>query len=220
MQLSSYIDHTLLKADASTQAIETLCKEAIEHKFFSVCVNSSYVSQCAKILKNSSVKVCSVVGFPLGAMDTDSKAFETRKAIENGASEIDMVIHVGSLKDRKLDYLKNDIAAVVAAAQGKTVKVIIETSLLTDEEKTLACKASLEAKAHFVKTSTGFGGGGATVEDVKLMKSVVGAALEVKASGGIKNREQALALIEAGATRLGTSSGIALTAGQQVTSGY
>lgn len=220
MQLSSYIDHTLLKADASTQAIEALCKEAIEHKFFSVCVNSSYVSQCAKILKNSSVKVCSVVGFPLGAMDTESKAFETRKAIENGASEIDMVIHVGSLKDRKLDYLKNDIAAVVAAAQGKTVKVIIETSLLTDEEKTLACKASLEAKAHFVKTSTGFGGGGATVEDVKLMKSVVGAALEVKASGGIKNREQALALIEAGATRLGTSSGIALTAGQQVTSGY
>lgn len=220
MQLSSYIDHTLLKADASSNAIETLCKEAIEHKFFSVCVNSSYVAQCAKILKGSTVKVCSVVGFPLGAMDTESKAFETRKAIEKGASEVDMVIHVGALKDRRLDYLKQDIAAVVAAAQGKTVKVIIETSLLTDEEKTLACKASLEAKAHFVKTSTGFGGGGATVEDVKLMKSVVGKALEVKASGGIKSREQALALIEAGATRLGTSSGIALAAGQQVGGGY
>lgn len=220
MQLSSYIDHTLLKPDASAKAIETLCKEAIENKFFSVCVNSSYVSLCSSLLKGSGVKVCAVVGFPLGAMDTESKAFETRQAIKNGAAEVDMVIQVGFLKDHKLDYVKNDIAAVVAAAQGHTVKVIIETSLLSDDEKKAACQASLEAKAHFVKTSTGFNGGGATLEDVKLMKSVVGNALQVKASGGIKSSEQALALIEAGASRLGTSSGIALVQGLKVQGGY
>ncbi|MNJ91123.1 Deoxyribose-phosphate aldolase 1 [compost metagenome] len=220
MQLSSYIDHTLLKPDAQKAAIEKLCKEALTNKFFSVCVNTSYVKLCAELLTGSSVKVCAVVGFPLGMMDTESKAFETATAIKNGAQEIDMVIHVGALKDRDLHYVKEDIAAVVKAAAGNKVKVIIETSLLTYDDKVLACQMALDGKAHFVKTSTGFNGGGATVEDVELMKSVVGNNMEVKASGGIKNTEQALALIEAGATRLGTSSGVALAQGLQVNGGY
>ena len=220
MQLNKFIDHTLLKPEAQSAQIEKLCKEAIEHKFFSVCVNTSYVKQCAELLRGSDVKVCCVVGFPLGAMDTASKAFETRTAITNGAQEIDMVVQIGALKDRRMDYVRDDIKAVVQAAGGAKVKVIIETSLINDEEKTLACKAALEAGAHFVKTSTGFAGGGATVEDVKLMKSIVGDKMEVKASGGVKNSEQAFALIAAGATRLGTSSGVALVQGQQSQGGY
>lgn len=220
MQLSRYIDHTLLKPEAQMAQIEKLCQEARENNFFSVCVNTSYVKACAALLKDSSVKVCCVVGFPLGAMDTASKAFETRTAIANGAQEIDMVIQIGALKDRRLDYVRDDIKAVVETAHGHTVKVIIETSLLNEEDKILACKASVEAGAHFVKTSTGFGGGGATVADVKLMKSVVGSAAEVKASGGVKDIETAKALIEAGATRLGTSSGVALVQGQKVQGGY
>lgn len=220
MQLSRYIDHTLLKPDAGLAQIEKLCAEAKEHNFFSVCVNTSYVKVCADLLKNSSTKVCCVVGFPLGSMDSASKAFETQTAIANGAQEIDMVIHVGALKDRRLDYVREDIKAVVQAAQGHTVKVIIETSLLSQDDKVLACKAALEAGAHFVKTSTGFGGGGATVEDVQLMKSVVGSQMEVKASGGIKDAQQANAMIEAGATRLGTSSGITIIQGGSVQGGY
>ncbi|WP_374034410.1 deoxyribose-phosphate aldolase [Bdellovibrio bacteriovorus] len=220
MQLSRYIDHTLLKPEAQTAQIEKLCAEAKEHNFFSVCVNTSYVKTCAELLKGSSVKVCCVVGFPLGAMDTVSKAFETKTAIANGAQEIDMVIQIGALKDRRLDYVRDDIKAVVQAAAGHTVKVIIETSLLNQEDKTLACRAALEAGAHFVKTSTGFGGGGATVEDVKLMKSVVGSSMEVKASGGIKDAQQAKAMIDAGATRLGTSSGITIIQGGSVQGGY
>ncbi|WP_374031588.1 deoxyribose-phosphate aldolase [Bdellovibrio bacteriovorus] len=220
MQLSRYIDHTLLKPEAQTAQIEKLCAEAKEHNFFSVCVNTSYVKTCAELLKGSSVKVCCVVGFPLGAMDTASKAFETKTAIANGAQEIDMVIQIGALKDRRLDYVRDDIKAVVQAANGHTVKVIIETSLLNQEDKTLACKAALEAGAHFVKTSTGFGGGGATVDDVKLMKSVVGSSMEVKASGGIKDAQQAKAMIDAGATRLGTSSGITIIQGGSVQGGY
>ncbi|AFY03396.1 deoxyribose-phosphate aldolase [Bdellovibrio bacteriovorus] len=220
MQLSRYIDHTLLKPEAQTAQIEKLCAEAKEHNFFSVCVNTSYVKTCAELLKDSSVKVCCVVGFPLGAMDTVSKAFETKTAIANGAQEIDMVIQIGALKDRRLDYVRDDIKAVVQAANGHTVKVIIETSLLNQEDKTLACKAALEAGAHFVKTSTGFGGGGATVDDVKLMKSVVGSSMEVKASGGIKDAQQAKAMIDAGATRLGTSSGITIIQGGSVQGGY
>ena len=219
-KIAQFIDHTLLKAEAQTAQIEKLCKEAIENNFFSVCVNTSYVPTCATLLKNSNVKVCCVVGFPLGAMDSLSKAFETKTAIANGAQEIDMVIQVGALKDRRLDYVCNDIKAVVEAANGIKVKVIIETSLLTNEEKTLACKAALDAGAHFVKTSTGFAGGGATVEDVLLMKSVVNNKMEIKASGGIKDLPSALALIEAGATRLGTSSGVALVKGNQVQGGY
>lgn len=220
MQLSRYIDHTLLKAEAQTAKIEKLCAEARDNRFFSVCVNTSYVKTCAELLKGSDVKVCCVVGFPLGAMDTASKAFETATAIANGAHEIDMVIQIGALKDRRLDYVRDDIKAVVDAAKGHTVKVIIETSLLNEEDKILACKAALAAGAHFVKTSTGFGGGGATVDDVKLMKSVVGSQMEVKASGGIKDINTAKAMIEAGATRLGTSSGVALVQGQTVQGGY
>lgn len=220
MQLNKYIDHTLLKPEAQMAQIEKLCKEARDHKFFSVCVNTSYVQTCANLLEGSDVTVCCVVGFPLGAMDTASKAFETKTAIANGAGEIDMVIQIGALKDRRLDYVRDDIKAVVEAAQGRKVKVIIETSLLNEEDKALACKAALNAGAHFVKTSTGFAGGGATVEDVKLMRSIVGNKMEVKASGGVKNAEQALALIEAGATRLGTSSGVALVQGQQSQGGY
>nr|BFD64729.1 deoxyribose-phosphate aldolase [Bdellovibrio sp. HM001] len=220
MQLSRYIDHTLLKPEAQLSQIEKLCAEAKDHSFFSVCVNTSYVKTCAELLKGSSVKVCCVVGFPLGAMDTESKAYETSTAIRNGAQEIDMVIQIGALKDRRLNYVRDDIKAVVQAAQGCTVKVIIETSLLNNDEKVLACKAALEAGAHFVKTSTGFGGGGATVDDVKLMKSVVGNQMEVKASGGIKDAQQAHAMIEAGATRLGTSSGITIIQGGSVQGGY
>lgn len=220
MQLSHYIDHTLLKPDAQKAQIEQLCKEAMDHSFYSVCVNTSYVQTCAQILKDSSVKVCCVVGFPLGAMDSESKAYETQTAIKNGASEIDMVIHVGALKDRRLDYVRSDIEAVVKAAQNRKVKVIIETSLLGEEEKALACKVALEAGAHFVKTSTGFSGGGATVEDVKLMKSIVGDKMEVKASGGIKDAKQALAMIAAGASRLGTSSGVTIVHGGTAQGGY
>nr|BFD61265.1 deoxyribose-phosphate aldolase [Bdellovibrio sp. CKG001] len=220
MQLSRYIDHTLLKPEAQLSQIEKLCAEAKDHSFFSVCVNTSYVKTCAELLKGSSVKVCCVVGFPLGAMDTESKAYETSTAIRNGAQEVDMVIQIGALKDRRLNYVRDDIKAVVQAAQGRTVKVIIETSLLNNDEKVLACKAALEAGAHFVKTSTGFGGGGATVDDVKLMKSVVGNQMEVKASGGIKDAQQAHAMIEAGATRLGTSSGITIIQGGSVQGGY
>ena len=219
-QLNRFIDHTLLKAEATQVQIEKLCAEAKAHSFFSVCVNTSYVKSCADLLRGSEVKTCCVVGFPLGAMDTSSKAFETRTAIANGAQEIDMVIAIGALKDRRLEQVTQDIRAVVEAAQGRTVKVIIETSLLTAEEKVLACQAAQKAEAHFVKTCTGFGGGGATVEDVKLMKSTVGPNMEVKASGGIKSTQDALNLIAAGATRLGTSSGISLIAGQNSQGAY
>lgn len=220
MQLCRYIDHTLLKPEAQLAQIEKLCTEAKEHGFFSVCVNTSYVKTCAELLKGSSVKVCCVVGFPLGAMDSGSKAFETQTAIANGAQEIDMVIQIGALKDRRLEYVRDDIKAVVNAAQGHIVKVIIETSLLSQDDKVLACKAALEAGAHFVKTSTGFGGGGATIEDVRMMKSVVGDQMQVKASGGIKDAAQAKAMIDAGATRLGTSSGITIIQGGSVQGGY
>ncbi len=220
MQLSRYIDHTLLRPEATLAQIETLCKEAKEHGFFSVCVNTSYVKTCADLLKGTNVKVCCVVGFPLGAMDTESKAFETATAVKNGATEIDMVVQIGAVKDKRQDYVTQDIAAVVKAAAGHTVKVIIETSLLNDDEKKFACQCALDAKAHFVKTSTGFAGGGATVEDVRLMKAIVGDRAEVKASGGIKNLPSAEAMIAAGATRLGTSSGIALVQGQAIQGGY
>lgn len=220
MQLSRYIDHTLLKPEAQTAQIEKLCSEAKNFNFFSVCVNSTYVSTCAKLLQGSAVKVCCVVGFPLGAMDTESKAFEAQTAIKNGADEIDMVINIGAVKDHRLDFVRDDIKAVVKAAQGKTVKVIIETSLLTNDEKVLACQLSLETGAHFVKTSTGFSGGGATIEDITLMKSIVKDMMEIKASGGIKDAHQAKAMIEAGATRLGTSSGVTIAQGGTAQGGY
>lgn len=205
-------DHTILKPDASTEAVDKICKEALEHDFASVCVNQYRTAQVAKALKGSNVKVCTVVGFPLGAVDACIKAYETKLAIEAGADEIDMVINIGALKDGAYDVVKDDIRAVkdVCDANNVMLKVIIETCLLTDEEKVKACEISLEAGADFVKTSTGFSTGGATVEDVKLMRKVVGDNAYVKASGGIRDKDTALAMIEAGADRLGTSATVAI----------
>ncbi len=204
-----FIDHTLLKADATNSMIESLCKEAIEYNFCAVCVNPYFVKMAKDLLRDSNVKVATVVGFPLGANTKEVKAYETIDAINNGADEIDMVINIGALKNKNYDLVKEDIKAVVEAAKDKaSVKVIIETCLLTDDEKKKACELALEAGAHFVKTSTGFSTGGATIEDVKLMKSVVGDRMGIKASGGVRDLETAIKMIEAGATRLGTSSGV------------
>lgn len=209
MDISKTIDHTLLKPDASSSDVEKLCREAAEYKFKAVCVNPSHIKLCSEILKGTDVKIAAVIGFPLGAGTTESKVFETKDAVGKGANEIDMVINIGALKEGNLSLVENEIKAVVEASAKKTiVKVIIETCLLTDEEKITACKLSKSAGAHFVKTSTGFSTGGATVEDVALMKSVVGDALEVKASGGVRDYETAIKMIEAGASRIGTSSGI------------
>lgn len=210
-QLAKYIDHTILKADATTEKVEQICREALENNFASVCINSCNVPLAAKLLKNSSVKVCTVIGFPLGAVSTAAKAFETEDAIKNGAEEVDMVINVGRLKDKNYEYVKQDIKAVVNAASGKALtKVIIETCLLTDEEKVMACKLAKEAGADFVKTSTGFSTGGATAKDIKLMRETVGNDMGVKASGGIHSYEDAMAMIENGASRIGASASIAI----------
>lgn len=208
MKLNKMIDHTILKADAKREDVVRYCEEAKEYEFMSVCVNSCNVKIVKKELDGSDVKVCCVVGFPLGAMATEAKAFEAKYCVDNGADEIDMVINIGALKDENYDYVKKDIEEVVKASSGKVVKVIIETCLLSDEEKKKACELAKEAKADFVKTSTGFSTGGATVEDVKLMKSVVGDELKVKASGGVRTKEDAMKMIEAGADRIGASSGI------------
>ena len=208
MKLNKYIDHTILKADAKKEDVVRYCKEAREYDFMSVCVNSCHVKTVKKELEGSDVKVCCVVGFPLGAMATEAKAFETKYCVENGADEVDMVINIGALKDKNYDYVKSDIEEVVKAANGKVVKVIIETCLLDEEEKKKACELAKEAKAHFVKTSTGFSTGGATEEDVRLMKSVVRDELKVKASGGVRTKEDAMKMIDAGADRIGASSGI------------
>ncbi|MFP5518412.1 MAG: deoxyribose-phosphate aldolase [Bdellovibrionia bacterium] len=218
--MQHYIDHTLLKPETTIQQIESLCREAIEFEFFSVCINPAFVKSAKKLLNHSKVKVCTVIGFPLGATATAVKAFETQQALADGADEFDMVISIGMLKSGDLNYVKNDIAAVVKAAQGKTVKVIIETSLLTQDEKRIACELSVQAGAHFVKTSTGFSGGGANIDDVLLMKSTVGNSAQVKASGGIKDAAFAKNLIAAGATRLGTSSGVNLVKGLAAGAGY
>ena len=210
-QLAKYIDHTILKADATAEKVEQICKEALENNFASVCINSCNVPMAAKLLKNSSVKVCTVIGFPLGAVSTAVKAFETEDAIKNGADEVDMVINVGRLKDKNYEYVKQDIKAVVNATSGKALtKVIIETCLLTDEEKVTACKLAKEAGADFVKTSTGFSTGGATAKDIKLMRETVGNDMGVKASGGIHSYEDAMAMIENGASRIGASASIAI----------
>lgn len=208
--LNKYFDHTILKADATSAQVAKLCEEAKEYGFYSVCVNSSYVAECNKQLSDSDVKIAAVVGFPLGACTTATKAFETEEACKDGASEIDMVINVGALKDNKTDYVLQDIKAVTDAAHkhGAIVKVIIETCLLTDDQKVTACKLSEEAGAEFVKTSTGFSTGGATAEDVALMKSVVGDRLQVKASGGIRDYETTMRMIEAGADRIGASASV------------
>ena len=208
--LNKYFDHTLLKADAVPAQIEELCSEAAKYQFYSVCVNSCYVKLCSELLSGSPVKIAAVVGFPLGACTTSAKAFETEDACRDGAKEIDMVINIGALKSGNFDFVRDDIKAVVdtAAKYGAIVKVIIETCLLTDEEKVKACQLSEEAGAAFVKTSTGFSTGGATKEDVALMKSVVGDRLQVKASGGIRDHKTALEMIEAGADRLGASASV------------
>ena len=208
MELNKYIDHTILKATASSADVQKLCEEAIEHEFYSVCVNGCYVVDAKHLLQGTDVKVAAVVGFPLGAMTTAAKVFEAKEAVENGANEVDMVINVAKLKDGEFDYVENEIRQIKEAIGDNILKVIIETCYLTDEEKVKACELSLVAKADFVKTSTGFGTGGATYEDVKLMKSVVGNNAKVKASGGVRDKETAQKYVELGAERLGTSSGI------------
>lgn len=210
MNIADKIDHTMLKADATDETIRRYCREAIEHGFASVCVNSSHVPLAAQELSGTNVKTCCVVGFPLGNMLTSSKAFDAFEAVKNGAEEIDMVIHIGKLKEKDYDYVLEDIKAVACACRPALLKVIIETCLLTDEEKIKACQLAVEAGADFVKTSTGFSTGGASVEDIKLMKQTAGNAAKIKASGGIRTYGQALALIEAGADRIGAGNGVLL----------
>lgn len=216
------IDHTLLKPEATKEQIEKLVNEAKEHEFASVCVNPTWVKTCAEMLVGiDNVKVCTVIGFPLGANATEVKAFETKQAISDGATEVDMVINIGALKDMNDTLVENDIRNVVEAAKGKALtKVIIETSLLTEEEKVRACNLAKKAGADFVKTSTGFSGGGATVEDIELMRKIVGPDIGVKASGGVRDLETAMAMINAGATRIGTSSGVSIIKGEQSNSSY
>ena len=216
--LAGMIDHTLLKPDATSDKIAQLCFEARKYHFASVCVNPSNVKLCADLLKGSGVKVCTVIGFPLGATTTESKVFETKNAIENGATEIDMVVNIGALKAGENEFVAKDIRGVVEAAHqgGALLKVILETALLTDEEKVIGCLLSKEAGADYVKTSTGFSGGGATVHDVALMRNTVGPSIGVKASGGIHSRSDAEAMVAAGATRLGASAGIKIIQGGEI----
>lgn len=211
--LAKYIDHTLLKADATRAELETLCKEARAYGFFSVCVNPSNIEAAKELLQGSDVKVCTVVGFPLGQMTTEAKSFETKEAIFRGAEEIDMVLNVGRLKDKDLEYVREDIEAVVLAAGGVLTKVILETCLLTEEEKITACKIAKAAGADFVKTSTGFSTGGATKEDIALMRETVGSGMGVKASGGVRTYEDAMTMIEHGATRIGASASVNIVTG-------
>lgn len=220
--LSRYIDHTLLKADATENEVIKLCNEAKEYDFFSVCINPGFVELATKELSESNVAVCTVIGFPLGASTPETKAFETKDAIQKGATEVDMVINISKLKDKKNDEVLEDIKAVVNAADKKAlVKVIIETCLLTDEEKERACKLAKDAGADFVKTSTGFSTGGATKEDIALMRKTVGTEMGVKASGGVRTYEDAVTMIESGATRIGASASIAIvTASKFQSSGY
>ena len=213
MQLNKYIDHTNLKPGATRGDMEKLCKEAQEHEFASVCVHPCNIALCKELLAGSGVETCTVIGFPLGQNTTAMKVAETADAYALGCDEFDMVINVGRLKDGDTDYVRDEIAAVVAAAKGKTVKVIIETGLLTDEEKATATRLSCEAGAHFVKTCTGFSAGVATVADIRLMAQHITDGVRLKASAGIRTYEDALALIEAGASRLGTSAGMAILAG-------
>ena len=207
MKASKYIDHTQLKPDATKDKIVTLCQEAREYDFASVCINPCWIPLAKELLEGSDVKVCTVIGFPLGAMSTAAKCLETATAVQDGAEEVDMVINIGKLKDGEDDYVRNEIKAIKEACSGRLLKVIIETCLLTDEEKVRACKLAKEAGADFVKTSTGFSTGGATVEDVALMRRTVGEDLGVKAAGGVRDKETFEAMIKAGATRIGTSSG-------------
>ncbi|KAB3538606.1 deoxyribose-phosphate aldolase [Alkaliphilus pronyensis] len=222
MNIGKYIDHTVLKPDVKKEEILQYCNDAKAYGFFSVCVNAANVGIVADNLRSSDIKVTAVVGFPLGATTSEVKAYETKEAISNGANEIDMVINIGALKDKDYGYVQRDIEAVVNAANGSAiVKVIIETALLTDEEKIIACQLAKKAGADFVKTSTGFSTGGATVEDVRLMKDTVGAEMEVKASGGIRDYKTAISMIKAGASRLGCSASVNIVKGiDHVDGGY
>jgi len=212
--LAPYIDHTLLKPEATREQVDKLCAEAVEYHLYSVCVNTTWTAYCARKLRGKAVKVCTVVGFPLGAMDSRSKGFETRGAVENGADEIDMVMNVGALKSGDLKTVEEDIRWVLRACRQNTVlKVIIECALLSDEEKVLACQIAGRAGAHYVKTSTGFASSGATVEDVALMRRTVGLDVGVKAAGGIRSYEDVLAMIQAGASRIGASASVAIVTG-------
>ena len=215
MKINKFIDHTVLAQDADEKKIEKLLEEAKEHDFASVCVNTCWTRKCVEALKDTDVNVCVVVGFPLGAMDTRSKAFEAKTAVEDGADEVDMVINVGWLKSGRYDDTEEDIREVKKACGDKHLKVIIECCLLTDEEKVIACRLAEKAGADFVKTSTGFSKGGATVEDVALMRKTVGDRLGVKAAGGIRDAETAVAMIKAGANRLGCSAGIKIIEGSE-----
>lgn len=210
MEIAGRIDHTMLKADATTETVKRYCEEAKQNGFASVCVNSCHVPLVAANLKGTGVNTCCVVGFPLGAMLTSAKAFEAAEAVKNGADEVDMVINVGGIKDQNWDFVKNDIAAVVDAAKPAIVKVILETCLLTDAEKVKACELAEAGGAAFVKTSTGFSTGGATVEDVRLMRKTVGNRMRIKASGGIRTPKFAHELVEAGADRIGAGNGMIL----------
>ena len=220
-ELAKYIDHTLLKPDATGSDIDKLCSEARQYGFYSVCVNTTWAERCAKNLTGTGVKVCVVVGFPLGAMNSRSKHFEARHAIEDGANEVDMVMNIGALKSGDVKLVKEDVQWVLrACGQRAKLKVILETALLTDEEIVLACQICKEAGAHFVKTSTGFSTAGATPEHVALMKRTVGEHAEVKAAGGVRTFDDAVKMIRAGATRLGTSGGIKIISGQTIEGGY
>lgn len=220
MKLNKFIDHTLLKQDASKEQIDQLLAQAKDYDFASVCVNPTWVSYAAEVLKDSDVKVCTVVGFPLGANTSAVKAFETKDAIANGADEIDMVINIGALKSGDLALVEEDIHAVVNASEDRLVKVIIEACLLTDDEKVTACQLAQKAGADFVKTSTGFSTGGARIADVALMRKTVGPDMGVKAAGGARSYEDALAFIKAGATRIGTSAGVAIVKGEVADGDY
>lgn len=220
-KLNKYIDHTLLKPEATEDQIKLLCEEAVQYDFMSVCVNPTWVKKATAFLEGSQVKVCTVIGFPLGANTPETKAYEASDAIRNGATEVDMVINIGALKDHDDELVLRDIKGVVDAAKDQALsKVIIETALLTEEEKVRACELAKKAEADFVKTSTGFSTGGATVADIRLMRGTVGPEMGVKASGGVRSLEDAIALIEAGATRLGASSGVAIMEGQVATTDY
>lgn len=220
--LAGMIDHTLLKPEASVSEIKQLCEEAMQNSFASVCVNPSYVETCFDLLKSSNVKVCTVIGFPLGATTTQAKYLEAEEAIKNGAEELDMVLNIGRLKDKDFDFVYNDLKSIADLSKKHlcTSKLIIETCLLSDEEKVAACLLAKDAGLNFVKTSTGFSKGGATTHDVALMKFVVGDKLQVKASGGIRSYEDAIAMINSGAARLGASAGIKIISGQKSESNY
>ena len=220
MKLNQFIDHTILKANATESDVAQLCEEARQHEFFSVCINSAWVPTARKLLAGSPVKVCSVIGFPLGAMSTAAKVFEASQAVADGADEIDMVINVGWLKDGQTDAVRDEIRAIKSAIGTRVLKVIIETCYLSDAEKVLACTLAVEAGADYVKTSTGFGSGGATVEDVRLMLDTVQGKALVKASGGVRDPASARQNVEMGVKRLGTSNGVKIVTGETVTGGY